>query len=390
MKRISVIAVLLGAAMLLLILLRSPNANAPQFKRLRTPLSLQPSHHIGYDFLSPRPFDGGKMWIYSASNNSNIGALLYDIEDRKVLGQLTNAWPVTMIDRSNLLCVGSVSGWKLKERLVSLVARISLGRIKPPLPPPEAQRYWVLDLEKNYALRMGELPRRPNSTFQPSPDLRYGCTHLHGMGLEDDIYVFDFKERSIKKLDVHGWPSGWWDDRNILVFTTNNDFILRDVRTEKTSPFLGSERIAAFLRDNMISENPAMTRAYCIWSGRQNDFYLTDTRQRWLADESFLVKVERPDGKLKLLAHRFKFEWSDHFDPTGRYYLYSGREAGAASDGVFLRDTHSGTNRTLVQPAGDRYFSIPRFYGDSIIYLRSNMLWKISLDGTKNVQLFPP
>jgi len=100
--------------------------------------------------------------------------------------------------------------------------------------------------------------------------------------------------------------------------------------------------------------------------------------------------VERPDGRLTLLASRFKFEWSDSLDPTGRYYLFSGREAGAASDGVFLRDKQSGSNRTLVIPTKNTYFSIPRFYGDSVIYVRSNILWRISLDGTSNVQLFPP
>ena len=103
---------------------------------------------------------------------------------------------------------------------------------------------------------------------------------------------------------------------------------------------------AAFLRDNMIAEDPAKARAFFIWTGRENDFYLTDTHQRWLAAESFLIKVERPYGRLKLLASRFKFEWLDQFDPTGRYYLYSGRESGSASDGVFLRDIQSGTNRT--------------------------------------------
>ncbi|PYM12856.1 MAG: hypothetical protein DME18_10335 [Verrucomicrobia bacterium] len=90
------------------------------------------------------------------------------------------------------------------------------------------------------------------------------------------------------------------------------------------------------------------------------------------------------------MASRFKFEWSDSLDPTGRYYLFSGREAGAASDGVFLRDKQSGSNRTLVIPTKNTYFSIPRFYGDSVIYVRSNILWRISLDGTSNVQLFPP
>jgi len=331
------------------------------------------------------------MWIYAGASATNVQSFLYGIDDRKVLGHLTNGRPVTMIDPSRLLCVGPVPSWSpQKIRLVEIVERISRGRIKLPRPPSEPQRYWLLDLEMNTAARMGDLPERPNFTFQPSPDYHYGYTPLHGTSLELDVYCFDFKRRSIDKLHVHGWPSGWWDQRNILVITTNSDFILHDVTRDKASPLISSERIAAFLRDNLISAEPRKTRAFCIWNGHENDFYVTGTYKKWAAEESYLIKFERPDGKMKLLARRFKFEWSDHLDPTGRYYLYSGRQAGTASDGVFLRDLQSGTNQTLVIPAGDEYFSIPRFYSDSIIYVRSNMIWRIALDGTKNARLFPP
>ncbi len=254
----------------------------------------------------------------------------------------------------------------------------------------EPQRYWLLDLEKNSASRMGDLPQRPNFTFEPSPDFHYGYTPLQGTGLDLPVYCFDFKKRSVNRLHVHGWPSGWWDHRNILVLRTNQDFVLHDVTADRASPLISSQRIAAFLRENMISDDPTKTQAFFIWNGRENNFYLTDTHQKWAAAESFLIKLDRPDGTLKLLARLFKFEWSDHFDPDGRYYLFSGRGPGTASDGVFLRDMQSGTNQTLVIPAGDRYFSIPRFYRDSIIYIRSNRLWRISLDGTKNAQIFPP
>jgi hypothetical protein len=136
--------------------------------------------------------------------------------------------------------------------------------------------------------------------------------------------------------------------------------------------------------------DPSKTRAFAIWNGRENDFYLTDTHQKWLAAESYLIKLERPDGRLRLLFPRFKFEWSDHLDAAGRQYLYSGREAGEGSDGVFLRDLDSGTNRVLVAPDAEKHFSLPRFYRDSVIYVRSNAVWRIGLDGANNVKLFPP
>jgi hypothetical protein len=171
---------------------------------------------------------------------------------------------------------------------------------------------------------------------------------------------------------------------------TNADFLLFDVTTEVFSPFVTVRQIANFLVTNGISEDPKLARAFFIRNGLENDFYLTDANQKWLAEESFLIKVQRPDGRLRLLSPSFKFEWSDHFDATGRYYLYSGRGAGNASDGVFVRDLQTGTNLVLVAPDANKYFSLPRFYGDSAIYFRSNALWRINLDGFGNTRLFSP
>jgi hypothetical protein len=99
--------------------------------------------------------------------------------------------------------------------------------------------------------------------------------------------------------------------------------------------------------------------------------------------------LECPGGKLKLISPRFKFEWLDHFDPNWHYFVYTGRESGKASDGLFLRDLATGTNRVLVPSAGGTYFSLPGLYRGSVIYLRSNAFWRINIDGSKNVKLFP-
>jgi hypothetical protein len=165
--------------------------------------------------------------------------------------------------------------------------------------------------------------------------------------------------------------------------------VLFDVLKGATAPLIAFEKLTAFLQENNIEDDPRQTHPFAIWNGRDNDFYLTDTHQKWLAHQSFLIKVERPDGRLKLVSPHFKFEWSDHLDSTGRYYLFSGRESGNGSDGVFLRDVESGANRTLMAATTNKYFSLPRFYRDSVIYVRSNGLWQISLDGSKNVRLFP-
>ena len=128
---------------------------------------------------------------------------------------------------------------------------------------------------------------------------------------------------------------------------------------------------------------------FTIWNGRENEFYLTDTHKKWQATNSFLAKIERPNGGLKLLARDFKFEWSDHLDASGSLYLYSGRTDGDRSDAVLLRNMKDNTETTLVASDGTKLFSIPRFYGHSAIYVRSNMLWRIDLNGSNNTRLFP-
>jgi len=358
------------------------------------------------------------MWITAASGQTNRDAFLYDIENRRVLGQLANGWAAMVLgDPHRLLCSQSIPVplWnRIEERALKLIAQISGGRTRLPKPQTESVSYWLLDLEKHAPQWLGNIPgtpnlflpiapvsmwmfwrlgnmsETPNFSLVPSPDFHYCFTGRFARGTSHDFYLLDLQADLIRKMNVPSWPCDWWDNTHLLVRTTNGDFVLYDVRNKAVSPLISSGKIAAFFMESGLSDKPAQARLFATWNGRENDFYLTDSNQKWLAAESFLIKLERPDGRLKLVSQRFKFEWSDHFDQTGRHYLYSGREAGNASDGVFLRDLDTGINRVLVPSASDEYYSIPRFYRDSVIYVRSNALWKIGLDGSNNVRVFPP
>jgi hypothetical protein len=202
------------------------------------------------------------------------------------------------------------------------------------------------------------------------------------------------------------WPCDWWDNTHIVLRETNHDILVFDVEKRTASLLVSADDIQTFLKSNGVAIGPKHDQTmqasgqkisfppradpFAIRNGRENDFFITDLHQRWLAEESFLLGLERPAGRLKLISQAFKFEWSDHFTPNRHYYLYTGRESGKGSDGVFLRDLAAGTNRVLVAPAGAAYFSLPGFYKDSVIYLRSNVFWRINLDGSENVRLFPP
>jgi len=74
-------------------------------------------------------------------------------------------------------------------------------------------------------------------------------------------------------------------------------------------------------------------------------------------------------------------------DNSGRYYVSSGLKSGEDSDSVLLRDLHTGQRRVLVAPAGGKSLSNPWFQDDSVMYFRSNSLWRISIDGSQLVKV---
>jgi hypothetical protein len=68
MKRIAII-IFCGAlgllALFVLVELPAHDTNAPRFEQAQPPVAVQ---RLGYDFLAPRPFEGGKMWINASAD----------------------------------------------------------------------------------------------------------------------------------------------------------------------------------------------------------------------------------------------------------------------------------------------------------------------------------
>ena len=371
--------------------------NAPRFTR-----SLWfkvPTHtHLSYQFLASRPFAGGKMWISLHNSTNWSGSYLFDIEQRKVLGELQNAWPVLLNrDGTQLLCMRRGPGKPsllLKARL--FVERFVGRRFLPWKPPPvqgdDVETFWLLDLSSNSSVPLGEISqfRGAGSTFRPSPDFRFAFNM--STASRDSLLVCDLDKKSSKVLKITNddWPAGWWDNQSILFVNRSNDFYLLNAISKQISPLLSATNVLAFLDQNNVNHQGQRPTLFFNWNGREYDFYVTDTHRAWLATNSFLLKMERPDARLKLIASDFKFEWSDHFDDSQRYYVYSGRERGGGSDGVFLRDLKTRTTTTLVEPENANYHSVPNFYRTNVMYVRSNQLWSIDFNGSNNVRLFPP
>jgi hypothetical protein len=298
-------------------------------------------------------------------------------------------------DQTGLLCAGrsrsSTRG--LKGILVKIIERISFGKIRLGMSGMDTEVFWVLDLAKNEAVRIGKVSQASGgfSIFSSSPDFRFGFTRPTGNPKHSEVALCDLDKSSLKTLSSAGAPAGWWDKQTIVIKDPQNNFLLHDVASGKRSLLISAGEISIFLSEADIPDADAgRANLFTIWNGREYDFYLTDLKKKWLATNSFLARIERPSGKLKLLARDFKFEWSDHLDASGSLYLYSGRTPGDRSDAVLLRDLKEGTEKTLVESTGNKRFSTLRFYGNIAIYVRSNALWRIDPNGSNNTRLFPP
>ena len=385
MRRI-VIAILLLLAFLLALFVRWLMVD-PKTPAFRPALS-------SYEFITPRPFEGGKMWVLSGTNEYHC--YLLDIGRRHILGELFNAVPVFMNgDQSRLLCKRRASReHSLRKKFSDFIERLTRGKIGFPVHwSDDVETFWLVDLKRNSSDRVGGVSQVPGggTFFVPSPDFRYGFTKSSNILQKPEFYLCDLEKNAFSRIGVDGWPIDWWDETSIVIKDPNNNFVLYNVVTGKVSFLLSAAQVAAFFEQTNIKEDPSRTGLVFVWNGHENDVYLTDTYKKWQAVESCLVKVERPGATLRLVSRNFKFEWSDHLHPTGNYYLFSGRESGHGSSGVFLRDLGSNTDRQLIPPDGDsKYFSIPRFYGNSVIYIRSNMLWQVDLNGSNSERLFPP
>jgi hypothetical protein len=385
MKRLLIVVLLVLAAIVAWLVI-SHHPNAPQFKSI---LSFQtPSYEtLHYNFLQERPFEGGKMWLSLWGGTNHLGWYLYDIDQRKVIGELQGAWPAFPgRDHSQVFCSTAEKYTPLIPRIVGLFRSVSIRS-------DYIETFWLLDVPRNSATRLGALrySEGASSFATPSPDFRFVFNRITPPPQRGPTAcLFDLERKSSKLLRIDGWTLGWWDNENLLFQDQTNDFRLFNVLSGRTSVLLYGTNVLAFLGRQGIDHKGTLSM-FPSWNGHENMFYLTDTYQRWLAAECFLVKVERPDARLTLLSPNFKFEWSDHFDHSQRYYVYTGREPGQRSDGVFLRDLGTETETTLVTPNGERYFSVPNFYADSVIYVRRKKeLWRTDMNGSNQIRSFPP
>jgi hypothetical protein len=386
MMRIWIFAVLAFIAVLLAILF---DPAAPSFHPGRTPVN-KSVLALDYPFLNAIPFPDGLTWVH-LTTGTNVGSCwILNVAEGKVLGELTGLDPLFIDGKTK-----QVFGKRLQPTSSRISHLFALARAYLRLPArPELQdEFWLVDLTDRKRARFATSAKWDQSyTGVSSPDQqKVYQMRMPAIPPTVPVVVYNLKTLSISSNTVPGWAYGWWSNTEII-YKGATGFALFDIDHGVSNPLLAKEDLREWLKSKAVDQQEIDSQAFGafpVWDGHDYQFYIADLHTKWSAQPGYLARIDKQTKELKMISTDFQFGWSDHFDSTGRFYAYSGRESGQQSSAVFLRDLQKGTERVLV-PEDKAYFSIPHFYNDSIVFIRSNVLWRIDLTGANLLRLVPP
>ena len=369
--------------------------DAPRFEPVDNGIRIGPYDVVHYRHLTARPFQGGKLWVMGRTGTNRFDVLLFDIDSKRVVGRLLNAEPDFMdAGQTRLVCRqrDRSKSDSTRARIADFVFKISRGRLDYRRGGNDEETIWIVDMKSGRARRTGSIRqlRGAGSSFYPSPDFRRGYVKPTVIAPANEMRVCDLETGKLELHTPAGWPMGWWDNQRIILRNSSYEFVLYDVASRDVRVLLTPLQLRGFFDENKLVEDPQKMGAVSVWNGRENAFFLTDTHKSWLATNSVMIKVDRETEGLELWQRNFKHEWLGHIHPEENLYVFNGRENGQGSASLYLRDLTSGVETALIASNTFRHFSIPHFYGDEIIYQRSNSLWRVDLKGVNHRQIFPP
>lgn len=323
-----------------------------------------------------------KLWIWARSPSQDHFFLL-DVKNRQVVGELANGWPVALnSDATKVLSVQRLPR-TLQHKLHTVLQKVSFGMIKA-RPPTDVERMWVLNLTNNVAVKLGEVSQAPGATTFPLASPNYTHVVKRSGVLNSDALLCDFQREDAIRLTLTGVPIGWWTD-NELLLAAGSDYVTHDIRNRRIVPLLASAQIDAFLQAEGIDETAHRVTRHFVRRGLLTDIYLT-TASRQTNSYSRLIKLDRATGALRIVSRKFDQNWVGELDSSDRYYVFRIRRSG----GVYLQDTQTDTVRALVPNDESSKNPRPIIHRDTVLYVRSNMLWQVDFRGSNNVLLFPP
>jgi hypothetical protein len=378
--------------LLVIFLTRSPQ-NDPLAPRY-VPVQSQPTGPFlseSFDWGAPVPFRDGKVWIFASTSRTNHHDYLYDLDHRKVLGELLNGGVAfANQDQTKLLCEGFASpSLSFSQRCIALLNRLSPR--KAIIPTNNIESFWVFDLKNNSAHRIGDLAQRPGygSSWRPAPGFRFGF-NVPSTGDSHSFFLCDLEKAAFRKIKFEGKLRGWWSDHEILITDTRGNCILFDVLTDKTATLFTPEALKKLLQD--LGLPPITVTPLSRWNGTNYDFFFSGAPYWNYQGHSFLLKADKAAPTLRMFSPDFEFGYLASMDDSEKYYVYNGQSGswGNGGDGaVHLRSLASNTTTTLVPPDGSGQYALPRICGNTVLYLHSHHLWTIKLDGSANTRLFP-
>lgn len=400
MKRIVIGLVIVFLLVLGLIFLSRPPDLSPRYVAAQT----QPTGPFAReqnDWGGVIPFRDGKMWMWAVTPGTNgargrVFHFLYDLDQQKVVGGLTNGVPIfASQDQTRLLCEGGSSTHiPLKERLALLVAR--LGRGKIPSSSNRVEGFWILNLRDNSSVWIGNFSQvsGTGSRWVPAPGFRFGYNLPSTASWGREFYLCDLEEKSMQKISFIGSLQGWWSDHEIVAKDARANYELFDVASRTTTPLFKTDDITRFLLDRGITNHPANYFPIFNWNGSNYDFYLTADRRSGLdTNTTFVLRVEHNGPRFTLLSRTFQLHWLGFFDASGTHYLYSGETGGPGSGGnggVYLRDVSNNTDRVLVPPDNGGQYALARLYSNTVVYWRNEQLWRVDINTTNSSRLLSP
>jgi hypothetical protein len=392
MKVLRIFGVVIGGLLVVLALVfwLAPDPNAPKF----VALTQQPTGHYiqtSWDWGGAIPVRDGKMWVYATSSTTNQRCFLYDLDSGLVKGELLRGSPVFgNAEGTKLLCHGYGLGNSLRRRLTAWLQTVQSARgLVKKLHNEET--FWVLDLRDNSAMQVGHVFQNVGfgSSFVPSPSGRYGFNKPTANSDKPEFVVCDLESNRFFTVQLAGDLRGWWDEQHILVKEPQKDFVLFDVVTRQTNELFSVETISNLLTKLNLPGNAAELSTWSWWNGRDYNFIFAAAKERnW--GRSFVLRAEHSNPELRPFSSDFKFQWLGRFDADGTHYVYPGESGppGRGGDGgVYLRNLTNNTTVTLVAPDNGGQYSLPRFFGDGVIYSSNGLLWRVGLNGSNNVPL---
>lgn len=390
MKRITIIsatALVLLFAVLALVVMRMTSAAAPRFVPGTT--ASFGSLTISYSYPDGH-FAGGMYWVKGVRRGGGIeNPVLYDIDKRVVLGELLNAEPVFLNqDHTKLLCRQTSAS--LKGKLGAWINKVSGNRIELQWPYYNVITFWVLDLRRGSATRIGQYTAWWRTEYMelPSPGFRFEFIRPNdGM----DFFVCDLEKDRLTRIKGARDAHGWWDDHNLLMRDAAGDLVLFDVVTGKTNTLFSVNAIAQSLRESGLTNDAASLTFFSNWNGRDYDFYFIVGPRDWLANaNSFLIKADHTGPSLRLLYRKYSILLLGVLDAAATHCLYVHLESATnASEGIILRDLRDNTEVAIDQ-SGIGSYSAPHFYRDGVLFCSHDELWRADLNGSNHIRLIPP